>query len=253
MNPDTEMIDDALARIVPFGEELVDHIDSKFIRTGGCANYAHVKHESFKANFWTVESCAAKASSYSWAKNFFINDSKIYCYVYAAGCTADGGPYRYYELKNKDDSIAFRQPKFTWNGGCANWRDIKYHKDIPGSNWTVAECSDLCKNTSWCKTFFLPTDKKYCIPYAAGCTQGGGAYKYYTYPDSYSESIATGKAEFMWHGGCINRGGAKHVSLNGKNWNADTCLAKTKSYTWATGFFINTAKTACLPFGDGCT
>ena len=163
MNPDSEMIDDALARIVPSGEELVDHIDSKFIRTGGCGNSAHVKNENSKANFWTVESCAAKASSYSWAKNFFINDAKTVCAVYAAGCTASGGGWRYYELKNTDDSIAFRQPKFTWSGSCANYRDVKL-KNLAGSNWTVAECSDACKSYGWCKAFFINADKKYCIP-----------------------------------------------------------------------------------------
>ena len=96
LNSDIEMID--------------DHLDAKFIRTGGCGNWRHVKHELFKANFWTVESCAAKASNYPWAKNFFINDAKTTCQPYAAGCTYDGSGYRYYELKNQDDSIAFRQP-----------------------------------------------------------------------------------------------------------------------------------------------
>ena len=70
------MIDDALAQIVQSSVELVDYLDAKFIRTGGCGNYRDSKHELFTANFQKVESCAAKASNYSWAKKFFINDAK---------------------------------------------------------------------------------------------------------------------------------------------------------------------------------
>ena len=35
IEPNTEIIDDALAQIVPSSDELVDHLNSKFIRTGG--------------------------------------------------------------------------------------------------------------------------------------------------------------------------------------------------------------------------
>ena len=249
LNPDTEMIDDALAQIVPSSEELVDYLDAKLIRFGGCLNYRDVKHEYFTANFWTVESCAEKASNYSWAKYILIGDDKTTCQPYAAGCTHDGAPYRYYELKNQDDSIAFRQPQFTRDGGCANHKSIK-RTILNGSNWTVAECSDACKTYDWCKEFFISNAKTQCMPFAAGCTQDNAAFKLYTYPDSYAQSIAPGNAKFMWHGGC--KGSAQSKLISG-NWNIDTCLAKTKSFTWATGFFINDAKTECLPYGEGCT
>tara|TARA_B110000285_G_scaffold10659_1_gene10612 strand:- start:711 stop:890 length:180 start_codon:yes stop_codon:yes gene_type:complete len=42
LTQDTEMIDDTLARFVPSGEELVDHLDAKFIRTSGCPEWKHV-------------------------------------------------------------------------------------------------------------------------------------------------------------------------------------------------------------------
>jgi len=114
-----------LAMEVPTGEDLVDHFSAKFIRTGGCGNEWAVKHLTLESNFWTVESCAAQASNYSWAKYFYINDAKTICFPYAAGCTATNYPAKYYELKNHAGSIAYRQPVHTWNGGCANYKSVK--------------------------------------------------------------------------------------------------------------------------------
>lgn len=55
----------------------------------------------------------------------------------------------------------------------------------------------------------------------------------------------------MWDGGCNNGESTQSQNFYG-NWTVDTCLAKTKSITWGTGFFINTDTKACLVFSDGC-